>query len=225
MKILPAITTIFDWREKVQEVRKLGLKEVGLFLTCLSPKKRQELYLLFKNTKLERIPFVHLRSDMIKGEMDFLVKNYYTEAFNIHSKKEYPYPADYKGYRNMIYIENNYPYFGEKELQKFAGICLDFGHLENSRVFRPDFYDYTVKIMEKYKCGCNHIGPAKNFSFLGKGEVRYVKNQHPHFLKNLSELDYLKQYPKKYFGEFAALEMENSIKEQLKARDYIIGML
>ncbi|MDO8558752.1 MAG: hypothetical protein Q7R84_00260 [bacterium] len=224
MKILPAITTIFDWREKIEEVKSLGLEEVALFLTLVNFKERQEIFSLLKNTKI-KIPFVHLRSDMVKDEIDYLIRNYRTEAFNFHTKREFPYFSDYKRYRKMIYIENVYEPLDESEIKEFAGICLDLSHLDNDRLFRPDIYKHNIEMMEKYGCGCNHISPAEKPSFLDKRGVEYTKNQHPHFLKNLSELNYLKNYPKKYFGKFAALEMENSIKEQLEARDYIINML
>lgn len=230
MKILPSITTIFDWREKVKEVKELRLKEVNLFLTCVNSKERAELYELLKKTKVEKIPFVHIRSDMTKDELDYLIKNYHTQAFNIHTKREFPYPHDYKQYRGMIYIENVYESLDEDEIKEFAGVCLDLAHLEDDRLFNPRFYERNVEIIEKYGCGCNHIAPVKNSSFLSKGEVsvgekKYPKNKHPHFLEDLSELDYLKRYPARYFGKFVALEMENSIKEQLEARDYISKLL
>lgn len=224
MNILPAVTTIFDWRGKIKEVKELGLKEIGLFLTSVNLKERGELFALLKNTEIEKIPFVHLRSDSKKDEIDYLIKNYHTEVFNIHTKREFPYFPDYKDYRKMIYIENVYEPLDEKELREFAGICLDFSHLENSRFFYPILYKHNINMIEKYGCGCNHISPSKDTSILSRRGVKYPKNQHPHFLKALSELDYLKNYPAEYFGKFSALEMENSIKEQLEAKDYIINL-
>lgn len=225
MKILPAVTTIFDWLSKLKEIKELNLKETALFLTCANPKERQEIYEFLKKTKIKKVPFVHIRTDMQMEEMDYLIKNYHTEAFNIHTKREYQYPADFEKYRKIIYIENTYEPFDEKEIKDFAGICLDTGHLENSRLFRPDMYKHNIKLIEKYGCGCNHIGPAKNFSILLRKEVKYPLREHPHFLKNLNELDYLKKYPTEYFGKFIALEMENTIKDQLEARDYILKLL
>lgn len=226
MKILPAITTIFNWRKKVAEVKELGLEEVSLFLTLVNTKERRELFRLLRDTKISKVPFVHLRSDMTKDEIDYLIKNYHAEVFNTHTKKEFPYPIDYQRYKKMIYIENVYEPFDENEIKEFAGVCLDFSHLEDDKVFRPVIYKHNIEVIEKYGCGCNHISPAKKrFSFLEKGEVKYPKEQHPHFLKKLSEMDYLKRYPAKYFSKFMALEMENSIKEQLEARDYILKLL
>jgi hypothetical protein len=35
-------------------------------------------------------------------------------------------------------------------------------------------------------------------------------------------MDYLKKYPKRYFSQFIAIELGNTIKQQLKVRDYIM---
>jgi hypothetical protein len=37
----------------------------------------------------------------------------------------------------------------------------------------------------------------------------------------LADFDYLKNYPRKYFPPIIALELENSLKEQLQAKEYI----
>lgn len=224
MRILPAITsTSPDWRKKIEEVRQLGLREIALFPTCLNLKQRAELYSLLKETKVEKIPFVHLRSDMAKKELDYLAKNYGTAVFNVHSKKEHLYPDGYKKYRDIIYLESAYWPFDEKEIKELAGICLDLAHLENARIFKKEMYRDNIKMIEKYGCGCSHISPAKNFPVLRREEKPDKK--HPHLMKALSELNYLKRYPISYFGNFSALEMENSIEEQLKAKDYIVKLL
>jgi hypothetical protein len=158
-------------------------------------------------------------------ELDHLVKNYQTSAFNLHTAREFPFGQDYGHYSKIIYIENTYEPLAEEEIKKFGGICLDFSHLENTRLFYRDMYEHNIKIIEKYGCGCNHIGPAKNFPMLDDREKKYPDSQHPHFLKSLSELDYLKKYPANYFGNFLALELQNGLREQLKARDYIVKLL
>ena len=225
MKILPTITTITlgAWKEKVKEVKKLKIKEIALFLTSLKQEERKELYQLLKETSVERIPFVHLRSDMEMWELDYLVDNYQTKVFNAHSEKKFPLSYNLDKYRNIIYIENTYDPLDEKEIKEFAGICLDLSHLENDRIFRQEKYRHNIELIEKYPCGCSHISPGKNFATLNKKNKSWPED--PHDLKNLSELDYLKRYPLKYFGGFVAIEMENSIKEQLKIKDYIMNLL
>lgn len=225
MQILPTITTITPgkWREKIAEVKRLKLKEVAVFPTCLDEKERKELFLLLKETDVKRIPLVHLRSDMSLKEIDYLVRVYKTEAFNIHTKREYPPVKNCGPYQKIIYIENCYKPFDEKEIKEFGGICLDFAHLENDRLFRQEIYRHNIKVAEKYPCGCNHIAAAKEYPFIDKKASDY-DSKHPHFLKNLSELDYLQRYPLNYFSELVALELENTIEEQLKAKEYLTAM-
>ena len=54
-KILLGLTTTpgSDWRKKVSEIDKLGLKELALFPTCLNEQERKELYGLLEKTKLK----------------------------------------------------------------------------------------------------------------------------------------------------------------------------
>lgn len=216
IKILPTITSAApDWREKIREIKKLGLKEIAFFPTRLRPKERQEFYQLLKETKVNSVPFVHLRSDMHLEELDYLVEKYKTKIFNTHTKREFPINPGYKKYKNIIYIENTNDPYNEEEIREFAGICIDFAHLEHDRTSQPQKYQKNIEIIEKYKCGCNHIAPvatAKNY-------------QRHHLLESFSQLDYIKNYPAKYFSSFLALELENSIKKQLKAREYIINLL
>jgi len=223
-KILPTITTITNnlWRKKIEEVKKLKLKEVFLFLTALDKKERKELYKLLKQTKVKKIPFVHIRSDMKLSELDYLVEKYKTEVFNLHTGKQYPLLYNYSKYRNIISIENKTAFrLKEEEIENYAGICLDFTHLENVRLTNKKAYQNDIKVLEKYPIKCNHISVIKKHSYLEKGQVKYAS----HYLKDLSELDYLKKYPANYFSDFIAIELENSIEEQLKAKDYIINLL
>ena len=226
MKILPTITTITPgkWRDKIAEVKKFKLKEVAVFPTCLNREARKEFFSLLKETVVKRIPFVHLRSDISLEEIDYLVRVYKTEAFNIHTKREYPSLQDCGPYRKIIYIENTYEPFDEEEIKEFGGICLDFSHLENDRLFRRKVYEHNIKVIKKYPCGCNHVGPAKDFACLDR-ELGNIDNQRPHFLKKLSELDYLKRYPSSYFSPLTALELENSIEEQLEVKKYISALV
>lgn len=225
MQVLPTITTITPglWQKKIKEVKKLKLEEIALFPTCLKKEERKKLYQLLKETSVKSIPFIHLRSDVTEAEIDYLIKNYQTKVFNTHSKREYPFLYDYSEYyKKLIYIENTYDPLDENEIKEFAGICLDLAHLENTKVFNKKNYEHNIKLIEKYSCGCNHIGPTKNFSFL---EKKNLQGEHPHYLKDLSEIDYLKNYPMKYFSSFMALELENTIEEQLKIKEYIANLL
>jgi hypothetical protein len=108
-QFLPTITTTHrsNWREKIKEIDELGLEKVCVFPTCLRKEQRQEMFELLLKTKLKEIPFCHIRTDMDFGELDWLIKNYKTKVFNLHSEKEYKYFFDYSVYKKMIYLENN----------------------------------------------------------------------------------------------------------------------
>lgn len=223
-EILPSITTTSkaNWRKQIEELKKIELKEVAVFPTCLRKKERKEFYELLKETAIKRIPIVHLRKDMELWELDYLVKNYKTEVFNMHTQAEIPSTYDYSKYKNITYIENTYASYNEKEIRKFGGICLDLAHLENDRILAKEKFEHDIKIIEKCSIGCNHISVLKKVTLIdGAGEVRYDN----HFLEDFSELDYLKKYPSAYFSPFIAIELENSITEQLEAKKYIIDLL
>lgn len=223
-RIFPTITTIGkNWPEKIKEVKKLGLEEVCFFPTCLKERERKKAYKLIAETKIKKIPLVHVREDMRPEELDFLVRNYKTQAFAKHGQSEYPFIYDYSKHRNIIYIENVYDLFNKKELDYFGGICLDFSHLENDRILNKEKFKSIVKIIKKYPIGCNHISVVKKNARWDKKEnsLRYCG----HCFENLSEFDYLKKYPKNYFSNLIAIKLENSIKEQLAVKEYIAKIL
>ncbi|MDP3990855.1 MAG: hypothetical protein Q8P63_00980 [Candidatus Nealsonbacteria bacterium] len=224
MQIFPTITTKTKsgWKSKVEEVRILKLKEVSVFLSCLLPQERKELYQALKKTKVQKIPLVHLRDDVELWELDYLREHYQTAIFNTHSGREFPFKNNLDKYKKEIYIENAYYSFDEEELKEFAGICLDFSHLENDRLLRPEIYQQDIKLIEKYPLGCGHISAINSMTNMDKEGSAWRCS---HFFENLFEFDYLKRYPLKYFPSIIAIELENSIKDQLKVKEYILNLL
>lgn len=223
-KILPAITTLIgsEWQKKVEDVKNLGLKEVCFFATGLDAKEREKFYEMIKGIKILKIPFVHLRTDMKLEELDYLVENYGTQFFNLHSLAEYPLAYDYSKYRDIIYIENSSVLYKEEELDKFSGICFDFAHIENDRIWGSKDYKKNLEMLAKYKIGCNHISVIKKTPEKdSNGQMCYDS----HLLEDFSELDYLKNYPAEFFGSVMAIELQNSIKDQLEAKEYIVKLL
>jgi len=216
MQIVPTITTITPalWRGKLAEVKKFKLKEVCLFLTCLDLRQRKEFYSLFKETGVKTVPLAHIRSDMELWELDYLAETYKTKAFNTHTKREYAHLRDYGKYRKNIYIENGYEPFDE--------VCLDISHLESDRLLRPDSYGRIIEFLKRYPPQCSHVSAVKKKPFLDEnGHQRHSL----HTLADLSEFDYLEKYPLEFFGEITAIELENTIEEQLKAKEYISALI
>ena len=236
IRILPSITTISnldttisdsDWRSKIKEVCDLNMEEVAVFPTCLNKEERKELYKLLEDSPVKKIPFVHLRGDMENDELEYFIENYETKVFNIHSKREFPYPENYLRSKKKIYIENVYYPLDEEEIKNFSGVCIDFSHLENDRLLYKEKFEHNTRVVEKFPVGCNHISSIRKGIHLDseskydKGNIRYDF----HYLKELSELDYLKNYPLKYFSHYAAIELENSIREQLEVKKYIENLI
>lgn len=236
IKILPSVTTISnldpaisdsDWRSKIKEICDLNMEEVAVFPTCLNKEERKELYKLLENSPVKKIPFVHLRGDMESDELKYFIENYGTEVFNIHSKREYPYPKDCLEFKEKIYIENVYYPLDEKEVRNFSGVCVDFSHLENDRLLYKEKFEHNTQVIKKFSVGCNHISSIRKGIHLDS-ESKYDESSIRydfHYLKELSELDYLKNYPLRYFSRYAAIELENSIKEQLEVKKYVENLL
>jgi len=174
---------------------------------------------MLENSTLKIIPLVHIRNDMPPEELNYLIKKFQVKAFNTHSGSEFPFHYFYPKHRKMIFIENVYRPFDEKEIRKFGGICLDIAHLENDRFQEPEKFKHNVKIIEKYPVGCNHVSCFQRISHRDEeGHLRYDA----HLMRDFSQLDYLKNYPKKYFSSIVAIELKNTIEKQLAAKDYLI---
>ncbi|MFA5432003.1 MAG: hypothetical protein WC319_03915 [Candidatus Paceibacterota bacterium] len=224
MKFLPTLTTTngSNWKEKFREIEALDIEEIALFLTCLPREHRKTLYDMIKTSCIKRIPFVHLRSDMDVDEIEFLVKEYGTQIFNTHSEREFPIDREWLVvYKEFICIENtaNYPLDAE-EIKKYGGICLDFAHLENLRLLELDKYKKEVEVLSKSLIKCNHISAIKKeFSFTDSKTLKLRYDSH--HMDDLSELDYLRNYPIDYFSDFCAIELDNKFSEQLEAIEYI----
>jgi len=161
---------------------------------------------------------VHLRGDMELWELDYLVDRFKVKVFNTHTEAEHPLINDLSKYYYMIFIENIYLRWDKQELKHFAGLCLDFTHLENDRLTDPEKYKFNLSMIEKFKIGCNHLSVIKKKSNLSSdGQPRFDD----HTLTDLKQLDYLKKYPKNYFSSFVAIELTNSMVEQLAVKDYL----
>lgn len=225
MNILPTITTTFkaNWKGKIKEAEMFELKEIALFLTCLDKNERREAYNLLSKTNIKSIPFVHLRHDMGVEELEFLIKEYNTQVFCVHSSQEYPIPGEWINFSSIIAVENTLnTWLEEKEIKRFGGICLDFAHLENDRTTNLEKFNHDFSLLGKFPVRCNHISAIKeNFIIEEDEKIRYDS----HSFSDLSNFDYLKKYSLELFSDFCALELENSIRDQLQVKDYILKIL
>jgi len=221
IKIYPSITTHeTDWEKQFIEIKDRSINEFCLFLTAADYTERKKIYKAISSIKIKKIPLVHLRSDMDISEIAMLVKKFKVEKFNFHPNASRPIIHDYKQYKKRIYLENVDVVPKESELKKYAGICLDFSHWESAIRQKSVVYDNFNKLIKKYKTGCAHISGISKTLCTAPAVVGFSD----HRPSNLKQMDYLKKY-KKYFPAVCAIELKNSISDQLKIIDYINKLL
>jgi len=223
-KILFSITTTAgsDWRSKPKEAEDLGLKELGLFVTCLDLPERQELYDSLLAHHINNVPFAHAKGDMPLEELEFLRNTFGTKVFNIHDPAQHIAPYYYGTFSSSIGIENTILPLQEETLKKFGGICLDVSHMENDRLNNQKRYEHNLSILKAYPILVNHISAIKAEFQIDK-ETDERRNDY-HSLDNLSEVDYVQNW-KDFFAPYMALELENSLAEQLKVKTYLEKIL
>jgi len=226
MLILPAITTTRNarWRDKIEEAKKLGLTEAALFVSAIPREERLELYERLRETKIASIPFVHLRSDMDPDEVQHLIDRYGVRAMNIHSQKEYPLANDLSRFKGMIYLENTTHSITD-EADQWAGLCLDTSHLENNRLgLHYDFlFAEIIGLMENQPVGAWHLNVIEPQPHIS--DYSGLPSRARHYFTDLIDFDYCLRY-KKYLPQHCiALELENPLAEQLKAKEHIEKLL
>jgi len=222
--ILVSITCASDvngWKDKVKRICELGIEEVALFPTCLLPQQRKELYAALENSPIKQIPHVHLRSDMEEWELEFFVKKYNTQVFNIHPRHStYPFLNFFPKYHAITFLENVLVIPEEAELKEFAGLCVDFSHWEgNVRLGNSEYNKKMLEMMQKFPIGCCHVSAVRQKADRdAEFPKRFTHDQH--FMEELGDLDYIKKYIN-YLPKYISIELENSIDEQVKAKKYL----
>jgi hypothetical protein len=231
IKFLPSLTTVTmnagvgNWMAMIEDIKRLKLTEIGLFPTVLEKNERYKLYEELKKTSIENIPFVHLRGqDMDLEELDYLVENFHTEVFNIHTTVTWPVAFDYSKYAKQIFIENGKFVPTEEELDKFGGLCIDFSHWENMVKLGNVEYDQAMKDrISKYPIGVCHLSIIKDEIFPNPFKPEILQYD-SHEMEKLSEYDYLKKYVE-YLPAISAIELVNPIEQQLDVKTYLENII
>lgn len=207
-----------DWRDKLDEINDLKIKEVSLFLELYDKAQREKIYKALLDSKIKNIPLVHIRHDMTKDELKFLKNTYKTRYFTLH---EINFQQDdilkWKGFYKNLCLEMNFDDFVSKKVkvEKIDGFCVDLAHFKvGMEMLNKDFeYVFDRKENRKY-FDCNHLNGWNPKT-----------NRDMHTIHDLSNFDYLRTMPKLLFGKVIALETFNSIKEQLEFKKYLTSML
>lgn len=231
-KVLVSFTTFLNknWHETISDLEELGVSEFALFMTGI--KSSEERWQIYHEIKAEiadaKIPFVHLRSEMTADEIDYLVQNFGTEYFNFHPLSEFKLDHDLSRYYYKILMENTGPAIKngltKETVGSFGGICLDLAHLETARLQNFPGYKITLEILNTIPVFANHVSAIVDKLTVYPG-ASYQPQYDRHEFTKLSQFDYLKNYPSKFFGKYIALELMNPIAEQLEAKKYIEGIL
>ncbi len=232
VRIVPSITTHSkignSWRSKISEISPLGLREVALFVTGISPQEREDCYSALLKARKEHqfsIPFVHAVASMREDEFWFLRDSFGTEAFNLHPLWDFSleHPLSDR-VREMIFIENcsSRRQLAEDDLEGFAGLCVDLSHLAESYTVNTEAFGATVSLAESFAVGANHISAV---------QIRHEANGHltpvisAHIASCPDDFLYLAALPPHCCSSLCAIELENSLAEQMHYLPTITSLL
>lgn len=217
-RILVGITGCREnhWRSKLKEIDRFKITKVSLFLERFWEAQRKKIYQALLNSKIKEIPLVHIRNDMKKEELAFLSKNFDSSHFTIH-ESSFKFLENWKGYYKNLYLEMNKDNFvlPSVSVERIGGFCIDLVHFKIEATKWSKEFDYILKRkITSHYFDCNHLN-----GYSPKG------NKDLHTIRSLKDFDYLKTLPEFLFGDFIALETDNSIAEQLKFKKYLSKLL
>jgi len=215
MRFLPSLTT--TRRDRIdpflEDLGRLGVKTIALFPTTLKPEERRQLYRGLERIEGLRIPHVHLRSDCDDAEIGYLAHRFGTEVFNVHpAASETAYVPDSARWLKTIYLENADALPQADQLESYGGVCPDFSHWEAARLARDPAYAGFDDLVRKFPPRCCHVSAIRH----GDPNPWNGRTDHHHFT-SLSDFDYLDRFKEFFPPDWASLEVENPLGEQLEA--------
>ena len=204
-----------DWQHKLNDLNKFKIQEAALFLERFNEAQRKRIYRALLDSSIKKIPLCHIKNDMEIEELVFLESKFKTKYFTIH-ESSFAFLKKWPGFQKKLYLEmdtNNYV-SQRVMVEKIGGFCVDLSHFKIALTNFTEEFDYTYFRKEKANFACNHLN--------GYWEE---KNTDLHTVKSLKDFEYLKTLPKFVFGKVIALEMENSILQQLRFKKHLIKLL
>ena len=216
-KIFLSITgeSNIDWQSKLDEINHRKINEVAVFLERFDKKERDNFYRFLLKSSVKKVPFVHLRDDIAKEEIQFFIDKFKTDYFNIH-EEHFECLDKWKGFWNKLYLEMNYDSQIAKKVKvrKIGGFCVDLAHFKSAIARGTKETHYVHLRKHKIQFGCNHLGGYSP-----------EKMRDLHTVTGFKDFDYLNTLPKYIFGKIIALEVDNSIKEQILFKKYVSKLL
>lgn len=204
-----------DWREKLDDLNKLKCKKAALFLEGFHQADRKKIYRALLDSTIKEIPLCHIKEDMEVEEFVFLENKFKTKYFTIH-ERSFGFLDKWPGFKKKLYLEMNVDdYISSKvRVEDIGGFCVDLSHFKIALTSWTKDFDYTYFRKNKIKFGCNHLNGYDP-----------KKNQDMHTVRSLKDFDYLETLPKFVFSKVIALEMYNSIGEQIKFKNYLKNLM
>lgn len=204
----------WQWKSKLKELADFKITRASLFLERYTVTQRRKIYSKLLDSNISDIPLVHLKNDMTRDELSFLAKTY-DPYFTIH-EDSFDYFKKWRGFLSALYLEMNYnnSVLSKVDVSRIGGFCIDLAHFKaaEERWVKEFEYIFRRKKIKKY-FRCNHLS-GYNFK----------NNEDTHTIKSPKSFDYLKTLPSFVFGDVIAIEVDNSIEEQLKCKEYIIKL-
>lgn len=205
-----------DWRSKIKEINSYNIDTIALFLEMYKKPQRKKIYEALEKSCVKKIPLVHIKNDMTKDELKYLCEKYDNPCLTIHEDSFYKL-AEWKGYHKQLYLEMNYDNSIAKnvDVSKIGGFCIDLSHFKTTEEKWSKEFEYvTDKRKNKKLFKCNHLNGYS-----------YKKNRDMHIISSFDEFEYLKTLPLFVFGDIIALEVFNSISDQIMYKKYIVSLL
>jgi hypothetical protein len=153
---------------------------------------------------------------MNRQELTYLSKRYNNPYLTIH-EDSFKYLKKWQGFHKHLYLEMNMDDHLRTmvKVEKIGGFCVDLSHFKSAEEKWSKEFIYVAghKKHKKY-FACNHVNGYS-----------YKENRDVHTVTNIHQFDYLKTLPKFVFGKVMGIETTNSIKEQLKFKEYLVKLL
>jgi len=216
-RIIVGITGNKDihWKSKLSEINKRKITEAALFLERFKKAQRERIYSALLNSCVKKIPLVHVKNVMSKEEIENIIKNFNPTYLTIH-EESFNVIEKWKGLYKRFFLEMNYDNFVSRKVSvdRVGGFCVDLSHFKVEEEKWSKEFLYIIRRRRKSLFSCNHLN---GYSYKGNKDL--------HTIRSLKDFEYLKTLPRFVFGEVIALEVENSITDQLRFKKYLVKLL
>lgn len=205
-----------DWEAKINEINFFKIETVALFLEKYRKSQRKKIYKALEESCVKKIPLIHIKNDMGKDELKYLCQKYDNPCLTIHEDSFKNLDA-WNGFHQNLYLEFNYNDSVSRnvDIDRIGGFCIDLSHFKSAEERWSKEFEYIINKRNKRNLfKCNHLNGYS-----------YQKNQDMHMISSLEEFEYLKTLPDFVFGDIIALEVFNSISDQIIYKKHIVNLL